>query len=173
MSETELIASVIDGTIVPTQALAAAMIFRDLDPKVLAPLEAAARIHSLAPGDTAPDGAAAIHVVLAGRVGVFHPDELFGRRRLAEIGPGDTIGEFAVISGFEGRSDWEAVAPTIVASIPGPVFLAFLRREPDVALRLLQKVVGLVRAMDAELAALAGHRETSTAIYRQLVRLTL
>ena len=158
-------------------SLARAELFQGTTAEVLASLEAAARLHSLAAGEPILAGEASdaqnVYVVLEGKVGIYRPTEVAGDLLLAEIEPGGTFGEFSVVSGVNGFARAEALSTTVIAEIPGGVFHEVLRSDPSVSLALLQKLVRLVREMDARLAELSAQDQAVVGLHRLLVRYSL
>lgn len=96
-----------------------------------------------------------VHFIVHGRVrllvGVNGGDPV----TLAEVTGGDIFGELAAIDQLRRSARAVAVADTILASIPGPVFVALLERFPKVAARMLQRLASIVRSMDVRLANIA------------------
>jgi CRP-like cAMP-binding protein len=156
--------------------LATAEIFRETSPEALLALEARAQRRSLVIGETIPSGGTAdgecVYIVLDGRIGIYSLMNANERLLLAEIERGGSFGEFSVINGKGGVASAEALAPTLVAQIPGDVFLAFLSTHPTASFRLLQKLVRLVQALNVRVTKLEALDESTTMIYHQLMRLT-
>jgi CRP/FNR family cyclic AMP-dependent transcriptional regulator len=145
---------------VPFQALAGTRVFRDLPSAVLERLAAASEQMSLAPDElllsNGRDRDHDVYVVVDGRLSVFRetPGEVTLEVTLGEVGPGDLVGEFAAISGQAGSGNVKAAMPSVVVRVPREQFLALVREHPQVALRLLEHLIGLVRSLDERVIAL-------------------
>ena len=120
----------------------------------LARLAGAAHRLSLAPGQLVfghgedPDAA---YVVETGTVSVSVVDENGQETHLADLGPGAVFGELAVLDGGPRTADVTASGPACVWRLPGEVFLAAVREDPDFALSLLRDLVAKMRVTDVEI----------------------
>lgn len=74
-----------------------------------------------------------------------------GAVELETVGPGEHFGELALFGGTPRAATIEAASPVRLARLTRARFVAFARREPGVALRFLQAVVG---ELGAALAAM-------------------
>lgn len=153
--------------------LLATELFRDATPDDLAALGPATRQWALDRGETLDPTDGAVSVVVEGAIGLYHPSAGDGRILLAELGPGDSFGEFAVISGETGVTTAEAKGPAVLARVPGEAFRAYLQANPAASYRLLRKLVGIVRSMDRRLSEKAGSDQFLASVYNNLVRFTL
>lgn len=79
------------------------------------------------------------YVVVSGRVEVVRglPDR---PQVLATFGPGEPFGEMALLGDWKRTASVVAIEETTCIGIDRWVFLAFLRREPELAVRMLQLV---------------------------------
>jgi predicted ATPase/CRP-like cAMP-binding protein len=112
------------------------------------------------------DPAREIGVVEAGsvRLGLSTPD---GLRLLAQVQPGELLGERAVIGDEAQALDALAAEPTTVVWLPAPALLGFLRSRPAVAERLLTLLSQRLR----QETALTGEPEPADVAGRVLGRL--
>ena len=79
------------------------------------------------------------YVILSGRVEVIRglPDR---PQVLATLGPGEPFGEMALLGDWKRTASVIAIEETTCLGIDRWVFLAYLRREPELAVRMLQFV---------------------------------
>ncbi|WP_207461705.1 Crp/Fnr family transcriptional regulator [Azospirillum sp. SYSU D00513] len=111
-----------------------------------------------------------VYFVADGNIRIFH--RLDGKREInfAQFGPGDAFGELSVIDGKGRSADAVAVNTAVIAVCPKQAFLDMLMQQPVVAMRLLQKMAGIIRRADqriANLAAMTGPQR----VYAELLRL--
>jgi len=95
-----------------------------------------------------------VYVIKEGRVKVsrYSPD---GKEQiLALLEPGDLFGALAVVGGRE-QVHVEAFEDTLVCGIRGEDFLALIRRQPDLMLRVVRHLAERLRAAEEEIADLA------------------
>lgn len=83
----------------------------------------------------------ALYLVASGRVQV-----LAGASLLADLGPGDVVGELALISGLGRTAAVRVAADGLLFSVAGEDFQRLLRDEPAVLWSLLQTLAGRLRA---------------------------
>jgi CRP-like cAMP-binding protein len=140
------------------RALARSAFFKVLDPAALDGLAALTRRRHYAPG--APiciagelDGA--LFVVATGRARISASSPGGDERHLNELGPGDLIGEIAVLDGGRRSATAVAVVDSDVYCIDRPAFCAFLDRTPELARGLIALLCQRVRWMTDLLEASA------------------
>jgi CRP-like cAMP-binding protein len=78
-----------------------------------------------------------LYVVLRGRVKVFKLSPKGREQTLMIMGPGEPIGEVAVLSGEAYPASAEALEPGEAFYVPRQAFLDLVTREPEVAMKLL------------------------------------
>jgi CRP/FNR family transcriptional regulator, cyclic AMP receptor protein len=78
-------------------------------------------------------------VIVAGRVEVRRKG-----RKLRELGPGDWLGEIALLTGGPRTATATTVEPTRVLLIRGGMFRALVERTPSIAYKVLERVARLV-----------------------------
>ncbi|OFW55879.1 MAG: hypothetical protein A2133_01210 [Actinobacteria bacterium RBG_16_64_13] len=83
------------------------------------------------------DRATGLHIVLEGRVRVFKTSPRGREQTLMIMGPGEPVGEVAVLSGETYPASAETLDPSETLYIPRQAFLDLVSREPEVAMRLL------------------------------------
>lgn len=111
-----------------------------------------------------------VYFIAEGTVRIFH--RLEGKREVnfAQFGPGDAFGELSAIDGQGKTADAIAVNAAVIAICPQQVFREMLVAHPPLALRLLEKLAGIIRKADtriANLAAMTGPQR----VYAELLRL--
>lgn len=79
-------------------------------------------------------------------------DLVAGRRRLAQLDPGEAFGELSLLDGRERTTTAEAVGPTVLLELDQSDFHALLRVHPEVAVRLLEVLAGRLRRTNLELS---------------------
>ncbi len=111
--------------------------------------------------------------VLDGRIRIVNYS-LSGREiTFDELLPGACFGELAAIDGQPRSAGVIAVEPSLLAVIPRAVFLDVLARQPEVALRVMQRLARIIRSADdriMDLSTLAAHNRVHAEILRQARR---
>lgn len=95
-----------------------------------------------------------LYVILAGRVKVFVADEEGNEVTLGTQGPGEYFGEMVLDEGPRSASIM-TLEPARFAIVSREAFTAFLRAQPEFALRLLKKLIGRARALTDNVRSLA------------------
>lgn len=137
----------------PEEALRSSQLFGGLDPTLRAQVAAQAIVRPYARGATIlrrGDPGTGMVVVLQGRVRVGVTSEEGREMTLGILGPGDALGEMALIDGQERSADAVALEDSSVLLLERGKFLRLLRETPDLSLRLL--VVMTERLRRANLA---------------------
>jgi CRP/FNR family cyclic AMP-dependent transcriptional regulator len=101
------------------------------------------------------DEATALYVLLSGHVKVFASDESGKEIVLNELGPGDYLGELALIEDSTRTASVITVEPSRFLVIPKASFEAFLISRPAVALHLLGALAARIRKLTEEVERLA------------------
>ena len=101
------------------------------------------------------DEASALYVLLSGRVKVFSADDNGKEIVLNELGPGDYLGELALIEDSTRSASVMTVTPSRFLVIPKAAFQAFLISRPGVALHLIGALAARVRKLTEEVERLA------------------
>ena len=103
-------------------------------------------------GQDTPHG---VFVLARGDVEVFRKREERLRVHLARLSATTSFGELGTITGKPGSASVVTLTPAIVAEIPGQHFLEMITEFPQIALNILQRMVGRVRALDDEIVRLS------------------
>lgn len=124
-----------------SSTLARVDIFRDLEAEDLQRIESLSRRRRYETGQKLVEegsGAAALFVIVSGRVRVTLKNPDGSERELTTVGAGGSFGEMALFQDWGRRSATvTAVEPTECLVLPRLDFLDELRRNPDIAIRLL------------------------------------
>jgi CRP/FNR family cyclic AMP-dependent transcriptional regulator len=159
----------------PFHALAGARLFQGVPSATLERLAAASEQMSLSPNEllvcSGRNTDHDVYVVIDGRLSVFR--EMLGDVTLGEVGPGGLVGEFAAISGRAGSANVKAAMPSVVVRVPREQFLAVVREHPQVALKLLEHLIELVRSLDERVAALKSFDRAVESALKRLFLSTL
>ncbi len=146
-----------------------------LAPGAIAALERACRWLPLPAGhilfrhDDPPD---AVYFVVEGAVRAFLPVQDGVEVNYARFGPGDMFGELAALDGRERSADVQTLTESLVAACPRPAFLAALRDNPELALRLLVRLAAVIRQSSQRIAEISGLTEVQR-VYLELLRLAV
>jgi CRP/FNR family cyclic AMP-dependent transcriptional regulator len=130
----------------------------ELDADALAALVAQASVRSYRASTVIMekgDEASALYVVLSGRVRVFSADDKGKEYVLNELGPGDYLGELALIDDCARTASVLTLVPSRFLVIPKASFQAFLTSHPSVAVHLLKALAARVRKLTEEVERLA------------------
>ncbi|HYN10572.1 MAG TPA: cyclic nucleotide-binding and patatin-like phospholipase domain-containing protein [Vicinamibacterales bacterium] len=127
--------------------------FRDLDPQLLTDLESELETVSLYGGEVllrAGDPGDSVYVVISGRLRVVRRASHDVETGLAELGPGETVGEMALIAGERRSADVYAVRDTHLARLSRQAIERLLVRHPMATLLMLARgPVSRVRRMSS------------------------
>ena len=86
------------------------------------------------------------HLILEGRATVTN-----GRRTLATLGPGDTIGEMSLLDGQPRSATVTAVDPMRTLTVASWNFRTLLRKEPSIMEKVMLQLVQRLREADRSL----------------------
>ncbi|MEM9146822.1 MAG: Crp/Fnr family transcriptional regulator [Pseudomonadota bacterium] len=90
----------------------------------------------------------AAYVILEGDVDVLLPSEE-GERRITTLGPGEIVGELAVLTGNPRATALVARGHLTLLSLERDVVLALLREYPELALEVIRIIAARLEAMNA------------------------
>jgi len=130
--------------------LANTTLFSGLSEETLEKIAAVAREIRSNPGDILmEEGSSAygLHVIIEGTA-----DVMVGANSVAELGPGDTFGEIALLDDGVRSATVTAKTPIRVMAIYGATFRETLKTEPELAHRLVLHLAALVRELDTQIA---------------------
>ncbi len=125
----------------PTGALAGVDLFAGLDHNTLESLEAFTFRRTFAPGATIVEEGRTgngLFVVLSGEVEVVKGLAAEQPRSIATLGRGEPFGELSLLGDWPRNASVRAVSETECLGMDRWVFLAYLRRDPELAIRMLQ-----------------------------------
>ncbi|MBF0560777.1 MAG: Crp/Fnr family transcriptional regulator [Alphaproteobacteria bacterium] len=131
--------------------LAGVPLFATVSPEILKELAARSSTVQLAPHDSLflkGDAGERLYVVISGliRVGAVSPE---GREvTYSVLGPGELLGEIAVLDGGERSADATAMEESLLLSLERRDILTILDRSPAQALRLISVLCHRVRRAD-------------------------
>lgn len=91
------------------------------------------------------DSGDALFGIRKGQIRIETGTESGGRLTLNFLGAGDLFGEIALLDGQERTADATAVEPTEIFVLRRSDFLAYLSREPSVALRIIELLCQRIR----------------------------
>jgi len=135
--------------------LASVDLFRGIEPKELQHLERLAKRRTYESGQVIireHEGGIGFFLINSGRVRVVHQGKEGEERELATMGPGQTFGEMALFSDWARRSATvSAVEPTECLVLHRLDFIDHLRKNPDIAIRLLDTLSRRLNAAQQQL----------------------
>ena len=94
----------------------------------------------------------ALYVILTGQVEVLKGYRTETPLRLAALNPGEFFGEMALLEESPRSATVRATQETTCVGVDRWLFLAQLRKNPDMAISMLQAMARRLRQMDAKLA---------------------
>ncbi|NPA41567.1 MAG: Crp/Fnr family transcriptional regulator [Aquificae bacterium] len=109
-----------------------------------------------------------MYLVLEGKVRASLFDEHGNELVLAELGPGEFIGEMSMIDQLPRSATVIAQEPTKLAMLRRETFLKILRDNPDIAINVIKALVARLRRTDDMVEALA-FRNVESRIVKFLV----
>jgi CRP/FNR family transcriptional regulator, cyclic AMP receptor protein len=92
-----------------------------------------------------------LYIIVSGRVEVIKADGTDRAQVLATLGPGEPFGELALLGEWKRTATVRAIEETDCLGMDRWVFLAHLRRQPEVAVKMLQFVAQRLVETDARL----------------------
>jgi CRP/FNR family transcriptional regulator, dissimilatory nitrate respiration regulator len=138
-----------DGRLDLAEVLRKASLFEGLDDAHLLEVISRARRKRLDGNQTLfleGDRAQGLYMVIQGRVKVFKMSPKGREQTLMIMGPGEPVGEVAVLSGEAYPASAETLEPSETLYIPREAFLDLVTREPEVAMRLLSALSARLRS---------------------------
>jgi len=133
-------------------------LFGELDRAALGDLQAKLEWHQLSHRDVLfdqGDPGDAIYIVINGRLRVV-TDDLDGRgeRIVGEIGPGEIVGEFSLLTGEAHSATAYAIRETNLVKLTEPVFNSFLEQYPQAMMQITRTIIkrqrSSIRALPAQ-----------------------
>jgi CRP-like cAMP-binding protein len=127
-------------------------LFIDLSGRELQRLGAACRQQDYAAGDVLlrqGEPGDTLFVIFSGRVQVTRHGDNATSRGLTTAGPGEVVGDMALLDDLPHSATVTALEPTRVLALPVYDFRSALREEPDITIRLLAAVSRRLRQAEA------------------------
>ncbi|HVG31248.1 MAG TPA: cyclic nucleotide-binding domain-containing protein [Pyrinomonadaceae bacterium] len=161
-----------DPSVMSTEALRSVPLFASVDDEDARALVGLLKPRSLPRGALLfrqGDAGDAMYLVEAGRVRIFVTDEDGDEVTLAELARGDFFGEMALVEGKARTASARAVDDVRLLSLAREDFLAFVRKNSDVALAMVRAISERLRRTDE----LLRRRVSRNANVEDAARLTL
>jgi CRP-like cAMP-binding protein len=92
-----------------------------------------------------------LYIIVSGRVEVVKGDGTDRAQVLATLGPGEPFGELALLGEWKRTATVRAIDETDCLGMDRWVFLAHLRRQPEIAVKMLQFVAQRLVETDSRL----------------------
>ncbi len=96
-----------------------------------------------------------LYVIVDGRVDVFLCNDKGKEIIINTLGPGETFGELAPLGGIPRQASIQTTEPSHFAVISRSLFVESLLSRPVVAMRLIDRLVGLIQDLTEEVSSLA------------------
>ncbi|MBP7262798.1 MAG: cyclic nucleotide-binding domain-containing protein [Spirochaetia bacterium] len=142
-------------------ALARVSLFANLDAKYIKGIAQISTERTFQPGEhlmkQGEDGIG-LFIILSGKVKIEKTDPAGKQVELASNGPGDIMGELAVLDGAKRTATVTAVEPTVCLVLAAWEFNSFMKTHPEVAIDILPIVVKRFRETNDALIGMAGVR---------------
>jgi CRP-like cAMP-binding protein len=103
--------------------------------------------------DAAPD--ADLYLLVSGAVRVTTYSAGGKQVTFSDYKTGDYFGEVAAVDGRPRSADVLTLAPSVLAVLPRADFLALMREEPQIGLRVMQRLAGMVRRLSRRVVELS------------------
>jgi uncharacterized membrane protein len=133
------------------EALRSVPLFASLDNDAARELRSLLTLHDVAnetPLFDAGDTGDAMYLIESGRVRIHVRDTSGHDVTLAELAGGDFFGEMAILDGKPRSASATVIEPARLAVLSRDDFLSFVRRNPDVALKMLSAITNRLRETD-------------------------
>lgn len=133
------------------ESLRSVPLFGSLDDKAARELRSLLKVHE-APGNSSlfhlGDSGDSMYLIESGRVRIHVEDTTGHDVTLTEFAGGDFFGEMALLDGQPRSADATVVEDARLAILSRDDFLSFMRRNPDVALKMLSAITHRLRHTD-------------------------
>lgn len=133
------------------EALRSVPLFASLDDEAAAELRALLKIRDVPNESTLfhlGDKGDAMYLIESGRVRIHLQDTSGHDVTLVEFAGGDFFGEMAILDGKPRSASATVIEPARLAILERDVFLSFVHRNPDVALKMLSAITNRLRRTD-------------------------
>jgi CRP/FNR family cyclic AMP-dependent transcriptional regulator len=139
------------ASVMTLEELRSVPLFAGLDDDAARELRDLLKIREV-PGETPlfglGDSGDAMYLIDSGRVRISVHDSFGHSVTLAELGGGDFFGEMAILDGKARSADATVIEDARLAILARKDFIAFVRRNPDVALKMLSAITNRLRDTD-------------------------
>jgi len=142
-------------------ALSKVSLFANLEPKYIKGIAQICTERDFVAGDQlmrqGEDGIG-LFIILSGKVKIEKTDQSGRQVELASNGPGDIMGELAVLDGAKRTATVTATEPTKCLVLAAWEFMSFMKVHPEVAIQILPIVVTRFRETNDALIGVSGIR---------------
>ena len=159
-------------TLMTLESIRSVPLFASLDDETATALRALLEVEQKPAGSClfqTGDAGDALYLIEAGRVRIHIRDADGDDVTLAELARGDFFGEMALLDGKARSASATVVEDARLAVLPRADFLAFVRRNPEVSLKMLAAITTRLRRTDD----LLRHRVSRNVNEEEAARLTL
>lgn len=111
-----------------------------------------------------------VYFVVSGAVRILTAGPDDREVALADIHAGNYFGELAAIDGMRRSARVIATRDSVLAVLPAPDFLALMRRHPEVAMRVLNRLSRVIRSLDSRVTELSIKNDKQR-VFGQLLQL--
>ncbi|TFG84968.1 MAG: cyclic nucleotide-binding domain-containing protein [Spirochaetales bacterium] len=142
-------------------ALAKVSLFANLEPKYVKGIAQICTERTFEPGEhlmKQNEDGIGLFIILSGKVKIEKVDASGKLVELASNGPGDILGEFAVLDGAKRTATVTTVEPTTCMVLAAWEFTSFMKAHPEVAIDILPIVVKKFRETNDALIGVSGVR---------------
>ncbi|HEY0384603.1 MAG TPA: cyclic nucleotide-binding domain-containing protein, partial [Pyrinomonadaceae bacterium] len=139
------------ASVMTLEELRSVPLFADLDDtatRELRDLLKIREVESETPLFSLGDTGDAMYLIDSGRVRISVQDSFGHAVTLAELGGGDFFGEMAILDGKQRAADATVIETARLAILEREDFIPFVRRNPDVALKMLSAITKRLRDTD-------------------------
>jgi CRP/FNR family cyclic AMP-dependent transcriptional regulator len=139
------------ASVMTLEELRSVPLFADLDDTATRELRELLKIREVeseTPLFSLGDSGDAMYLIDSGRVRISVHDSFGHTVTLAELGGGDFFGEMAILDGKQRAADATVIETARLAILEREDFIPFVRRNPDVALKMLSAITKRLRDTD-------------------------
>lgn len=141
----------------PPELLRRVPLFEGLGPEDLQWIAKATHVRSFAAGESIfeiGEPGRSLYILTAGNVQVLHPNEPTSYQ-LARLGPGDFLGEMAVLNDSPRSATARAIGSVEALVLEKGDFRQLVLERPDVSLKLLEAMAQRIRKADEQISGLS------------------
>lgn len=111
-----------------------------------------------------------VYFVVAGAVRILTAGPDDREVALADVSAGNYFGELAAIDGMRRSARVIATSDSVLALLSSGDFLALMRRHPEIAMRVLNRLSRVIRSLDSRVTELSTKNDKQR-VFAQLLRL--